>query len=113
MQTESTHAQRPNPPAPGLFGAPALRRRVERPPAAAPSDAPRVVSVERVRLPGSRVEGSDVEVEVRGLRLRALVRAGRVVLPSLRGEPGVAFADPRLGAQVEAAALGAAGGCGA
>jgi hypothetical protein len=68
----------------------------------------RVVSVEPFRLGSGTAEGSDVTLEVRGLRLRALVRAGHVVFGSLRGEPAVSFTAPGLEAEVLAAALDAA-----
>ncbi len=100
------------PPTHGLFGTPALRGggRAGRP--AVHDDAVRVVSVERFRLGGSRLDGADVAIEARGVRLRLLVRAGLVVYPSLRGEPAVTITAPALRAEVEAAALDAAGGPG-
>ena len=97
------------PTSPGLFGTPALRRG-ERAPRPAIPDAVRVVAVERFKMGSGTVEGADVTLELRGLRLRALVRAGRVVFGSLRGEPAVSFTAPGLEAEAVAAALDAAGG---
>ncbi len=69
-----------------------MSRPVSRPPissavlqAESERTAPRVVSASPFRLPGSRIAGADVEIEVAGFRFRVLVRSGRVVYPFLLG----------------------------
>lgn len=97
-----------------------MSRRASRPPlsravvqAEAERTAPRVVTASPFRLPGSRVAGADVEIEVAGFRFRVLVRAGCVMYPFLLGEAAVHIGDPSLRARVESAALEAAGRHGA
>lgn len=70
----------------------------------------RVVSASPFRLPGSRIAGADVEIEVAGFRFRVLVRAGRVVYPFLLGTDAVHIGEPILRNRVEAAAMDAARG---
>ena len=105
---------------PGIFGPPALPRMADRWPVTPPASGRRgghIKAPSRPHVsasatgsfrmgPGARVVTVDVLVD--GVVFSCLVRADRVVTPTMRGEIAVRFTDPGLDAKVHRAAVDAA-----
>jgi len=103
-------------PAPGgnVFTAPAIRRRIERPPAHVvgtdrTATVPRAVSSVKVRPGPGRATVARVEVSAAGLRVLLLVNGPHVVWPIVQGAPAITFEDAGLTAAIEDVARAAAG----